>query len=216
MFKAALFDLDGVVFDTEPQYTVFWGKQCKLYHPDQPSLEQKIKGQTLTQIYDKYFNNELVREQKKITARLDEFEQNMKFEYIDGFEEYIHDLKCRGIKTAVVTSSNDKKMQAVYKEHPEFKSIFDLILTADDFTKSKPDPECYVNAAKLFGLEQNECVVFEDSFNGLKSGRAANMSVVGLSTTNAAESISEFADAVIEDYQGIDYQKTCDIITSIH
>ena len=50
--KAALFDLDGVVFDTEPQYTVFWGSQCRLYHPEHPGLEQEIKGQTLTQIYD--------------------------------------------------------------------------------------------------------------------------------------------------------------------
>lgn len=216
MFKAALFDLDGVVFDTEPQYTVFWGSQCKLYHPDQPALEQKIKGQTLTQIYEKYFDKELKDEQKIITARLDKFEQTMNFEYISGFEEYVRDLRYKGIKTAVVTSSNDKKMQAVYKKHPEFKSIFDAILTADDFTKSKPDPQCYINAAKIFGLNQDECIVFEDSFNGLKSGRAAKMAVVGLSTTNSADSISEFADAVIDDYKGVDYEKTCNIITSIH
>ncbi len=216
MFKAALFDLDGVVFDTEPQYTVFWGEQCKLYHPDQPALEQKIKGQTLKQIYDKYFDKELRGEQKIITARLDEFEQNMRFEYVAGFKEYICDLRSKGIKTAVVTSSNDKKMQAVYKAHPDFKSIFDAILTADDFTKSKPDPQCYINASKIFGLKQQECVVFEDSFNGLKSGRAANMAVIGLSTTNPVESISGLADAVIGDYEGVDYEKTCNIITSIH
>jgi beta-phosphoglucomutase-like phosphatase (HAD superfamily) len=46
--KAALFDLDGVVFDTEPQYTIFWGSQCRLYHPEHPGLEHEIKGQTLT------------------------------------------------------------------------------------------------------------------------------------------------------------------------
>ena len=46
--KAALFDLDGVVFDTEPQYSVFWGEQCRLYHPEHPGLEQEIKGSTLT------------------------------------------------------------------------------------------------------------------------------------------------------------------------
>ena len=51
--KAALFDLDGVVFNTEPQYTVFWGEQCREFHPEQPGLEHVIKGQTLTQIYDK-------------------------------------------------------------------------------------------------------------------------------------------------------------------
>ena len=47
--RAALFDLDGVVFDTEGQYSVFWGSQCRLYRPDCPGLEDKIKGQTLVQ-----------------------------------------------------------------------------------------------------------------------------------------------------------------------
>ena len=51
-YKAALFDLDGVVIDTESQYSVFWGSQCRLYHPEIPGLENKIKGQTLTQIFD--------------------------------------------------------------------------------------------------------------------------------------------------------------------
>lgn len=53
--KAALFDLDGVVFDTEPQYTVFWGTICKEYHPEEVGLEHRIKGQTLTQIFDTLF-----------------------------------------------------------------------------------------------------------------------------------------------------------------
>ena len=52
--KAALFDLDGVVFDTEPQYTIFWGEQCREFHPEHPGLEHEIKGSTLTQIYDRW------------------------------------------------------------------------------------------------------------------------------------------------------------------
>ena len=57
--KAALFDLDGVVFDTEPQYTVFWGAQCREFHPEHHGLEYEIKGQTLDQIYDAWFSGEL-------------------------------------------------------------------------------------------------------------------------------------------------------------
>ena len=55
-FKAALFDLDGVVFDTEPQYSVFWGMICRQYHPEHPGLEHEIKGSTLVQIYDRWFS----------------------------------------------------------------------------------------------------------------------------------------------------------------
>lgn len=126
--KAALFDLDGVVFDTEPQYTTFWGAQCREFHPETPGLENVIKGQTLTQIYDKYFSGDLLERQALITERLNEFERNMAFEYIEGFEAFVADLHRHGVKTAVVTSSNVPKMNAVYAKRPEFKALFDAIL----------------------------------------------------------------------------------------
>ena len=69
--RAALFDLDGVVFDTESQYTLFWGEQFRLYHPDKTGLEHKIKGQTLVQIFDAWFSD-MKDEQSKIVASLDE------------------------------------------------------------------------------------------------------------------------------------------------
>ena len=199
--KAALFDLDGVVFDTEPQYTVFWGAQCREFHPEHPGLEHEIKGQTLTQIYEKHFTaNGLDEKQPLITKRLDEYEAQMHYDYIDGFEEFIRDLRRRGIKTAVVTSSNMPKMLSVYRQRPEFQQLFDEILTSEDFERSKPDPDCYQKAAARFLAAPEECVVFEDSFNGLKSGKAAGMYVVGLSTTNAAEKIAPLCDEVIHDY----------------
>ena len=91
-------------------------------------------------------------------------------------------------------------MESVYKHHPEFKSLFDAILTSEDFERSKPDPDCYLKAAARFGATPVACVVFEDSFNGLKSGRAAGMRVVGLATTNRAEDIAPLCDIVIADY----------------
>ena len=202
-FKAALFDLDGVVFDTEPQYSIFWGEQCRRYHPDQPGLEHRIKGQTLTQIFDAHFSGDLKEEQVGITERLNDFESKMTFTYVAGFLSFIQQLREEGVKTAVVTSSNQVKMQAVYASHPEFTSLFDAILTSEDFAESKPSPDCYLRAAARFGTDPVDCVVFEDSFNGLKSGRAAGMQVVGLCTTNAAELIAPLCDIVVPDYQGI-------------
>ena len=198
--KAALFDLDGVVFDTEPQYSVFWGAQCREFHPEHPGLEHEIKGQTLVQIYDAWFSGELAEKQPLITERLNKFEQQMDYIYVPGFEEYISQLRGKGVKTAVVTSSNQPKMEAVYQSHPEFRSMFDAILTSEDFERSKPDPDCYLKAAQRLGVEVEGCVVFEDSFNGLKSGRAAGMYVVGLSTTNPAEAIRPYCDEVIANY----------------
>jgi HAD superfamily hydrolase (TIGR01509 family) len=163
-------------------------------------LEHKIKGQTLVQIYDAWFSGPLADSQALITERLNEYESQMNYDYIPGFEDYIRKLRQQGVKTAVVTSSNQPKMKAVYAKHPEFKSLFDAILTSEDFERSKPDPDCYLKAAERFGVEPNNCVVFEDSFNGLKSGRAAGMYVIGLATTNAAEDIAPFCDKVIEDF----------------
>ena len=204
--KAALFDLDGVVFDTEPQYTVFWGSQCRLYHPEHPGLEHEIKGSTLTQIYDRWFSGPLASEQAVITERLNEFEAQMQFEYISGFEQLIADLHAHGVKTAVVTSSNQPKMESVYRAQPGFRQLFDAILTSEGFEYSKPHPDCYLKAAARFGAAPEECIVFEDSFNGLKSGRAAGMKVVGVATTNTAEAIAALSDNQITDYTSTDYQ----------
>ena len=205
-FKAALFDLDGVVFDTEPQYTIFWGSQCRLYHPEHPGLEHEIKGQTLTQIYDQWFSGPLQAEQSVITDRLNAYEAQMHYDYIAGFEAMIASLRSHGVKTAVVTSSNLPKMQAVYRYQPQFQSLFDAILTSEDFERSKPDPDCYLKAAQRLGAATGECIVFEDSFNGLRSGRAAQMAVVGLATTNSAESIRDLSDIQISDYQEITFE----------
>lgn len=201
MIKAALFDLDGVVFDTEPQYTVFWGAQCREFHPEHPGLEFEIKGQTLDQIYDKWFNGALKEKRELLTQRLDAYEAQMDYLYIDGFEEFIASLREQNVKTAVVTSSNIQKMTSVYSKHSEFTQLFDAILTSEDFDFSKPHPDCYLKAAARFGAKPDECVVFEDSFNGLKSGRAAGMTVIGLATTNPAESIAPLCDRVINNYR---------------
>ena len=125
----------------------------------------------------------------------------MDYCYIAGFTDYIARLRSRGVLTAVVTSSNIMKMEAVYRQHPEFKGMFDAILTSEDFKHSKPHPDCYLKAAARFGLQPEECVVFEDSFNGLRSGRAAGMCVVGLATTNPVDAISGLSDMQITDYR---------------
>ena len=203
-FKAALFDLDGVVFNTEPQYTEFWGAQCREFHPEHPGLEHEIKGQTLVQIFERHFSGDLACSQEIITNRLNDFEQTMRFDYVEGFEDFVSRLRSRGVKTAVVTSSNIAKMQSVYQSRSEFRQMFDAILTSEDFERSKPDPDCYLKAAERLGAEIDECIVFEDSFNGLKSGRAAGMKVVGLATTNSAESIAPYSDVIISNYNNFD------------
>mgnify|MGYP003424138862 CR=1 FL=1 len=208
---AALFDFDGVVVDTEPQYTLFWDEKGKKYHPEIPNFGHHIKGQTLIQIYKQFFR-EPEGLQDEITRQLLDYELTMHFEYIDGVVDFMKELRANGIKIAIVTSSNDLKMANVYKAHPELTSMVDRILTADMFTQSKPHPECFLLGAKIFDTVPDNCVVFEDSFHGLEAARRANMKIVGLCTTNPREAIKDKADVIIGDFVGFNVEQVKDLL----
>ena len=207
---AVLFDFDGVVVDTETQYSVFWHKMGVDYL-GMEDLESRVKGQTLMYIYDTFFSG-LTKEREEITVGLDRFEQDMSYDFVPGVEEFIADLHRNGVKMAVVTSSNDKKMEAVYRAKPEIKSMFDRILTAEMFTASKPAPDCFLLGMEVFGATPETTYVFEDSFNGLKAGMASGATVIGLATTNSREEITPLCHYVLDDFQGFTYDK----LTELH
>lgn len=209
-FKAALFDLDGTLFDTEGQYSVFWGEVGKKYHPELPTFSDDIKGTTLKQIYERYFPDANL--QAAITEELNVWESQMTYEFIPGALDYLKDLKANGVKCAVVTSSNIPKMNSVRKQISDFDSYFDEILTSEMFKASKPDPYCYLLGAKMLGAEIDECVVFEDAFNGLQAGMSANMFTFGLATYNKREAIEDKCSFVLDDFTGMTYKKTLEIL----
>ncbi len=208
---AALFDFDGVVMDTEPQYTIYWDEIGKKYHPETENFGLIIKGQTLAQIYDRYFRG-MDDVQAEITAGLNIFEREMKYEYVAGVTEFMKQLRDNGVKTAIVTSSNEKKMANVYSAHPELKGLVDRILTAEIFTRSKPAPDCFLLGAKVFDTLPENCIVFEDSFHGLQAGTSAQMKVVGLSTTNPEEAIKEKCDIVIPNFSNFTYKDVISLL----
>ena len=203
---AALFDFDGVVVDTEPQYTLFWDERGKKYHPEISNFGHHIKGQTLTQIYSQYFR-EPEGLQNEITRQLLDYELTMHFEYIDGVVDFMKELREKGVKLAIVTSSNDAKMANAYREHPELKTMVDCIVTADRVTHSKPHPECFLLGAEMLGVEKDNCIVFEDSFHGIEAGNRAGMKVIGLATTNSAEAIAAKCALVIPDFTDFTFEK---------
>lgn len=200
VIRAALFDLDGVIIDTESQYSEFWGAIGREYRPDVPDFAERIKGTTLESIYSNWFAH-LQDELPAITRRLNDFERQMQYPYINGVCSFIGALREAGIKTAIVTASNEEKMRGVHRAHPELANLFDRILTSEDYAAGKPAPDCYLEGARGFGLQPEECVVFEDSINGLRAGRASGARVVALTTTNPHEAVAPLAHVVVADFE---------------
>ena len=137
----------------------------------------------------------------------------MHYEFTPGAREFLTDLKAHGVKCALVTSSNQKKMDSVMEQVPDFPSLFDRILTSEDFTASKPAPDCYLLGARVLGADIAESVVFEDAFNGLAAGMAAGIFTIGLTTNNPAEAIRDKCNYVIPNFIGLDYNKLLTIIS---
>ena len=195
----ALFDLDGVIMDTETQYGIFWNRTGKeLLGMD--DFGRAIKGQTLNHIISHF--DGVSKSKDEIIRELYEYERNMSYDYIPGADAFMKDLHARGIPMAIVTSSNDAKMVNVRKAHPELWELTDAILTSEHFSKSKPDPECFIKGMEILGGRPEETFVFEDSIHGINAGRAAGAKVIGLATTNTREAIVHLCDQVIDDFIG--------------
>ena len=203
---AALFDLDGVIIDTEPQYSIFWDKTGAEYLHDTDHFGMIFKGNTLRQIFDLFFAGH-EDWQQQIASALLKWEKSMRFDLIPGILEFLKALRDNHIRTAIVTSSDNEKLDSLWQAHPELKGYFDTIISADVITRSKPDPEGYLLAARRLGVKPEKAFVFEDSRAGLQAGRAGGMTVVGVATTLSADEITPLADRVINDFTGISPQE---------
>lgn len=192
--KAVLFDLDGVLLDTEGIYTDFWDGLVRKYPTGIENFALVIKGTTLPTILSRYFPDPDV--QADIIALLKDFEQSMPFRLFDGVEPLLRSLRRAGIATAIVTSSNRAKMQRVYAELPILAEYIDTLVVDEDVTASKPDPEGYLLAARRLNALPDAFAVVEDSIHGLEAGRRAGGRVVGIATTNPRERIAPLADFV--------------------
>lgn len=197
--NCALFDMDGVMLDTEPQYDIFWKHIGDKYNVGIENFEKVIKGNTLSGILKKYFSELPQSEIDSIIADLDKFELDMFFPEIPGSIRLVQELKKNGIKVGLVTSSSDTKLIGVNREK-QFNKLFDTVVSASRVTKGKPDPECFLLATKDLNVDPENCVVFEDSFAGIEAATQAGMPVIGLATTHSAESLSQKCIKVIPDF----------------
>ena len=197
-----LFDLDGVLIDSETEYTRIWGEVHRRYPTGVEDLPHKIKGMTLDNIIATYFNDREDKQQLRDT--LHELENQMTYEWLPGAKEFIEWLISENIPRALVTSSDNEKMTHLREQLPELESMMTTIVTADKISRSKPDPEGYLLAAKLIGVPPQHCAVVEDSLQGVKAGRASGAFVIGMEGTLPAETIAPYSDIVISNFKELD------------
>lgn len=193
-----LFDLDGVLVDSEGEYTKFWGGMGRRYNVGGETFASDIKGTTLTEILKAFPESE----REGIVSELHEFEKNMTYPWIAGAETFVKSLAEAGIPFAIVTSSDEVKMSYLFNAHPDLKERATALVTAGLVTKSKPDPEGYLKGASMIGVPIEDCFVFEDSMQGLEAGRRSGATVIGLATTNSRERINGKAHEIIDDLAG--------------
>lgn len=202
--KGALFDLDGVLIDSETLYTNFWQKIDSIYPTGIPDFAIQIKGTTLDLIF-KHFPDAAV--QADILQRLNRFQREMRFEMYPYAEDFLKRLQSADIPMALVTSSDEKKMESLFAQLPQLRNYFNAIIHAGLITHSKPHPEPYLKGAEAIGVAPGECCVFEDSLQGLAAGRAAGAKVVALSTTYPADRLVSLADTVISSFKDLDISR---------
>lgn len=207
-----LFDLDGVLIDSETEYTKIWSEIDLRFPTGIPDFPTVIKGMTLVEIIDKYFPEPEKR--KAVPKLLYELEGKMKYKWLPGAYRLLTWLQDHNIPSALVTSSNEIKMAHLREELPEAEQFFSVIITGDKVSKSKPDPEGYLLGASMIGRSPAKCVVFEDSLQGVKAGHAAGAFVVGVEGTLNRDIIAPFSDIIVSSLDEIDPQHLSEILSS--
>lgn len=206
-----LFDLDGVIIDSESEYSRIWKQVNKEYPTGLKSLETVIKGCTLDKILNDHYPDLEIRE--KVVARLYELESKMEYKYLNGADKFINELISRELPIALVTSSNNVKMAHLREELPELMDKFDFIVTADLISRSKPDPEGYLLGASKLNISPSKCVVFEDSLQGVKAGKNSGSFVVGVYGTLKPSDISPYCDMIVGGLNEVNLDELIEIIS---
>lgn len=204
-----LFGLDGVVVDTDKYYDDFWNQIAKDNGLKIDNFASVIKGMTINSIIELYFAISTPEEKHAIRKACSDMEQSIPYKdiVIPGVLDFIRFAKRAGYKIGVVTSSPTSKAGAVLGQL-SIAEIFDTVITSDSIKRGKPDPMGYVLASSNLGVQNTECVVFEDSFTGIKAATYAFMRVIGVSTSLSADFLKDYTYGVIHDFSDLEKVKS--------
>jgi len=206
MLKALLFDLDGTLIDSEQFHLGCWneilagaGIQLDIddWIENYSGIPMPTNAKRLIEKYSLSFSHdELVKKRETTTlARL----QTVEIRLMPFAMEVLEFFKEKGLTLAVVTGSARPDVEAVFERNGLAK-YFDVIITRTEVTHSKPHPESYELCCRKLGVSPNECIAFEDTANGVKSAKAADLVCYAIQSRTNEHAKLGAADKIFSDF----------------
>jgi beta-phosphoglucomutase len=206
MYKACLFDLDGVLVDTAIYHFQAWknlGKQFgyELTEEQNEQLKGVSRVESLNKILD--WANYTATQEEKAAWLIEKNEDYLRLisnmnpsEILPGVLEFLEQIKSLGYKIALGSASKNAE---IILEKTKLISWFDLIIDGNKVSKSKPDPEVFLKGAEGLGLAPESCIVFEDAQAGVEAAKAGQMKAIGIGDASTLF----LADKIIPNFIGV-------------
>lgn len=207
--KAVIFDMDGVLIDSQPyhfkadidtmaEYGVI--KDQKFYEAFAGTLTDN-RMRTLRDMFGLDVPaEELIEKREKMIL---DIMANEDIKPVSGIPELLRSIKALGLKTAVASSSGIELIKLVL-DRLGIAVYFDSITSGNDVKRGKPDPDVFLLAAERIGVNPRDCFVVEDSENGVKAAKSAGMKALGYINPTSGYQCLDMADAVTDDFRKVD------------
>jgi HAD superfamily hydrolase (TIGR01509 family) len=218
VLKAVLFDMDGVIVDTEPlHHKAYFGMFDSLNLEVSEAHYQTFTGQSTINVckslceYFKLNNNPADLVQVKRNIFKDLFKSDPNLQLIDGVLSLIKEYHENGLTLVLASSASMGTIESVFTRF-ELDQYFIAKLSGADLKVSKPHPEIFLKAAEVSGYQKQNCIVIEDSTNGIKAAHAANIFCVGYKSLHSKNQDYSLANKVINNFNEINYNEAQKLI----
>lgn len=206
MYKGVIFDMDGVLIDSENFYFERRMKFFKVINvtPGTEDINDFI-GQSNDKIWEMLVPNDYEYRKKLKLIYENDFLPNNEIDYVkysrDGLESLFSQLSSRGIKIGIASASAKINIENMLNE-TKTKPYIDFYISGEECSKNKPDPEIYKLSIQKMQLDKSDLIVIEDSIHGIESAKNAGLSVIAIQPSRYYINQSE-ADYIVEDIRDI-------------